>query len=44
MAATAATAAIDTLVVASATFRLLYAMIVLDHHRRWVIHFDVTET
>jgi putative transposase len=36
-------AAVDMFVVATATFKLLYAMIVLDHHRRRVIHFEVTE-
>jgi len=30
-------------VVATATFRLLYALIVLGHDRRRVIHFDVTQ-
>ena len=30
-------------VVATATFRLLYALIVLRHDRRTIIHFDVTE-
>jgi putative transposase len=35
-------AAIDIFVVATVTFRILYAMIVLDHDRRRVIHFDVT--
>ena len=35
-------AAIDMFVVATATFRLLYAMIVLGHDRRKVIHFEVT--
>jgi hypothetical protein len=35
-------AAIDMFVVATVTFRILYAMIVLDHDRRRVIHFDVT--
>jgi putative transposase len=36
------TAAIDMFVVVTATFRLLYAMVVLAHERRKVIHFDVT--
>jgi transposase InsO family protein len=36
------TVAIDMFVVATATFRLLYALIVLGHERRNVIHFDVT--
>ena len=35
--------AIDMFVVATATFRLLYALIVLGHDRRRVIHFNVTE-
>jgi putative transposase len=35
--------AIDMFVVATATFRLLYALIVLGHDRRKVIHFEVTE-
>jgi putative transposase len=30
-------------VVVTATFRLLYAAIVLDHDRRRVVHFDVTQ-
>jgi transposase InsO family protein len=36
-------AAIDMFVVATATFRLLYALIVLRNDRRTIIHFDVTE-
>ena len=36
-------AAIDMFVIATATFRLLYALIVLGHDRRKVIHFAVTE-
>jgi transposase InsO family protein len=35
-------AEIDMFVVATATFRLLYALIVLGHDRRKIIHFDVT--
>src|SRR5664280_908435 len=35
-------AAIDMFVVATATFQLLYALIVLGHDRRRIIHFDVT--
>jgi hypothetical protein len=35
-------AAIDMFVVATATFRLLYALIVLGHDRRKIIHFEVT--
>lgn len=37
------TVAVDMFVVATATFRLLYAVIVLGHNRRRVIHFDVTQ-
>src|SRR6195256_1909137 len=36
-------AAIDMFVVATATFRILYALIVLGHDRRRVIHFNVTQ-
>src|SRR5437763_4619860 len=36
-------AAVDMFVVATATFRLLYALIVLDHDRRRIIHFEVTQ-
>ncbi len=36
-------AAIDMFVVATATFRILYALIVLGHDRRKVIHFDVSQ-
>jgi putative transposase len=36
-------AAVDMFVVATATFGLLYAVIVLGHDRRRVIHFDVTQ-
>jgi len=35
-------AAIDMFVVVTASFRLLYALVVLGHERRKVIHFDVT--
>ena len=35
-------AAIDMFVVATATFQLLYALIVLGHDRRRIIHFEVT--
>ena len=35
--------AIDTFVVATATSRLLYAVIFLGHDRRRVIHFNVTQ-
>jgi putative transposase len=34
--------AIHTFLVATATFRMLYAVIVLDHYRRRVVHFEVT--
>ena len=36
------TAAVDMFVVVTAGFRLLYALIVLGHERRKVIHCDVT--
>ena len=36
------TAAVDMFVVVTATFRLLYALVVLGHERRNVIHFSVT--
>jgi putative transposase len=36
-------AAIDMFVIATATFRLLYALIVLRHDQRTIIHFNVTE-
>jgi putative transposase len=35
--------AVDMFVVATATFRLLYALIVLGHGRRRVMHFNVTQ-
>jgi len=35
-------AAIDIFVVATATFRILHALIVLGYDRRKVIHFEVT--
>jgi hypothetical protein len=35
--------AIDMFIVATATFRLLYALIVLGHDRRKIIHFEVTQ-
>jgi len=35
-------AAVDMFVVVTARFRLLYALVVLGHERRKVIHFDVT--
>jgi transposase InsO family protein len=37
------TVAVDMFVVATATFRLLYALIVLGHDRRRIIHFNVTQ-
>jgi putative transposase len=36
------TAAVDKFVVVTATFQLLYALVVLGHERRKVIHLDVT--
>jgi transposase InsO family protein len=36
------TVAVDMFVVATATFGLLYAVIVLGHDRRRIVHFDVT--
>jgi putative transposase len=37
-------AAIDMFVVASASFRLLYVMIILAHDRRTIVRFDVTRS
>ena len=37
------TVAVDIFVVVTATFRLLYALVVLGHERRKVIHFEVTQ-
>jgi transposase InsO family protein len=37
------TAAVDMFVVVTARFRILYALVVLGHERRKVIHFDVTQ-
>ena len=37
------TVAIDMFIVATATFRILYTLIVLDHDRRKIIHFGVAE-
>jgi putative transposase len=37
------TAAIDMFIVATATFRILYILIVLDHDRRKITHFGVTK-
>ena len=37
------TAAVDMFVVVAARFQLLYALVVLSHERRKVIHFDVTQ-
>ena len=34
---------IDFLVVPTATFRILYVFLVLEHERRRVVHFNVTE-
>jgi hypothetical protein len=36
-------AAIDMFVVATATFQLLYALVILGHDRRKIIHFAVTQ-
>ena len=38
-----AIAAVDMFMVATVTFKLLYAVIILSHHRRRVIHFEVTQ-
>ena len=38
-----AIAAVDMFMVATMTFKLLNAVIVLSHHRRRVIHFEVTQ-
>ena len=38
------TAAIDFFVVPTATFRLLYVFVVLEHARRRIVHFNVTES
>ena len=35
-------AAMDLLVVPTIGFRLLYVLVVLGHHRRWILSFDVT--
>jgi hypothetical protein len=35
--------AVDMFVVATATFRLFYALIVLGHDRRSIFHFDVAQ-
>src|SRR5450631_4181082 len=37
-------AAVDMFVVVTARFQLLYALLVLGHERRKVVHFDVTRT
>ncbi len=37
-------ASVDFFLVPTATFRLLYVFVVLLHHRRRVVHFNVTET
>jgi transposase InsO family protein len=37
------TVAVDMFVVATATFRLLYTVIVLGHDRRRIVHFNVTQ-
>jgi len=40
----AAIAAMDFFVVPTATFRLLYVLIVVTHHRRRIVHFSTTES
>jgi hypothetical protein len=35
---------VDFFVVATATFRVLYVFVVLVHHRRKVVHFNVTDS
>ncbi len=37
------TAAVDMLVVVTLGFQLLYAMVLISHRRRKILHFDVTE-
>jgi transposase InsO family protein len=37
------TVAVDMFVVATATFRLLYGLVVIGHDRRRIIHFNVTQ-
>jgi putative transposase len=37
-----AIAAIDTFIVVSATFQMLYVVIVLRHDRRKIAHFEIT--
>jgi hypothetical protein len=37
------TAAVDMFLVVTARFQLLYALVVLGHERRKVIHFDITQ-
>ena len=34
---------IDFFVVLTATFRILYVFLVLEHERRRIVHFDVTD-
>jgi hypothetical protein len=34
---------IDFFTVPTAAFRVLFVLVVLAHHRRWVVHFNVTE-
>jgi len=34
---------IDFFVVPTATFRILYVLLVLEHHRRRIVHFNVTD-
>ena len=35
---------VDSFVVPTATFRVLYMFVVLLHHRRQVVHFNVTDS
>ena len=37
-----AIAAVDFFAVPTATFKLLYVFVVIEHARRWVVHFNVT--
>ena len=37
-------AAMDFFVVPTATFRLLYVLVVMTHERRKVVHFNITDS
>ena len=37
------TAAIDGFTVPTLTYRLLYCLVILDHHRRRIVHFNITK-